>query len=159
VGANLPSYQRMDQLTQYFRPEFLHRLDDIVSFHQLSEADLRKIVDIHLNKLLKRAENIGYHVTVDDKAKDWFVDEVYTSKFGVRILKRLIQNQVENQLSFLIMQNKIKPGQEVFLNVDPTGKKLQVFAKKIKTIRTEEVEEMPALQEPNEEEITENSTE
>lgn len=159
VGANLPSYQRMDQLTQYFRPEFLNRLDDIVSFHQLSEADLRKIVDIHLNKLLKRAENIGYHVTVDDKAKDWFVDEVYTSKFGVRILKRLIQNQVENQLSFLIMQNKIKPGQEVFLNVDPTGKKLQVFAKKIKTIRTEEVEEMPALQEPNEEEITENSTE
>lgn len=159
VGANLPSYQRMDQLTQYFRPEFLNRLDDIVSFHQLSEADLRKIVDIHLNKLLKRAENIGYHVTVDDKAKDWFVDEVYTSKFGVRILKRLIQNQVENQLSFLIMQNKIKPGQEVFLNVDPTGKKLQVFAKKIKTIHTEEVEEMPSLQEPTEDETTENPTE
>ena len=159
VGANLPSYQRMDQLTQYFRPEFLNRLDDIVSFHQLSEADLRKIVDIHLNKLLKRAENIGYHVTVDDKAKDWFVDEVYTSKYGVRILKRLIQNQVENQLSFLIMQNKIKPGQEVFLNVDPTGKKLQVFAKKIKTIHTEEVEEMPSLQEPAEDETTENPTE
>ena len=159
VGANLPSYQRMDQLTQYFRPEFLNRLDDIVSFHQLSEADLRKIVDIHLNKLLKRAENIGYHVTVDDKAKYWSVDEVYTSKYGVRILKRLIQNQVENQLSFLIMQNKIKPGQEVFLNVDPTGKKLQVFAKKIKTIHTEEVEEMPSLQEPAEDETTENPTE
>ena len=57
------------------------------------------------------------------------------------------------------MQNKIKPGQEVFLNVDPTGKKLQVFAKKIKTIHTEEVEEMPSLQEPAEDETTENPTE
>lgn len=142
VGADLPAYQRVDALTQYFRPEFLNRLDDIVSFHQLTEDDLRKIVDIHLNKLLKRARNLGYNVVVDDQAKNWFVDEVYTSKFGVRALKRLIQNQVENPLSFLIMQEKIKPGQDVFLNVDKSGRKLQIYAKKVKTLRQEEIEEV-----------------
>ena len=130
VGANLPTYQRQDMLTQYFRPEFLNRLDDIVSFHQLNATDLRKIVDIHLNKLLKRAEGIGYKVVVHEQAKDWFVDEVFTSKFGVRALKRLIQHQVENPLSFLIMQEKIKPGDFVFLNVDKTGRKLQIYTRK-----------------------------
>ncbi|MBQ4472364.1 MAG: ATP-dependent Clp protease ATP-binding subunit, partial [Alphaproteobacteria bacterium] len=129
VGANLPSYQRVEKLTDYFRPEFLNRLDDIVSFHQLTEPDLLKIVDIHLNKLLKRAENVGYHVVVHDSAKQWFVDEVFTSKFGVRALKRLIQEQVENPLSLLIMQERIHPGQEVFLNVDDSGRKLRVYAK------------------------------
>ena len=129
VGANLPSYQRVEKLSEYFRPEFLNRLDDIVSFHQLNEENLRMIVDIHLNKLLKRAKGIGYNVVVAESAKDWFVDEVFTSKFGVRALKRLIQNQVENPLSFLIMQEKIKPGQDVFLNVDKTGRKLQIYSK------------------------------
>lgn len=139
VGANLPSYQRVEKLTEYFRPEFLNRLDDIVSFHQLTEENLRMIVDIHLNKLLKRAKDIGYTVIVDDKAKDWFVDEVFTSKFGVRALKRLIQNQVENPLSLLIMQERIKPGQDVFLNVDDTGRKLRVYARTIKTTQHEEI--------------------
>jgi len=67
---------------------------------------------------------------VDEKAKDWFVDEVFASKFGVRALKRLIQDQVENPLSLLIMQEKIHPGIPVFLNVDPSGRKLQVYAKR-----------------------------
>ncbi|MBQ3695920.1 MAG: ATP-dependent Clp protease ATP-binding subunit [Alphaproteobacteria bacterium] len=129
VGANLPSYQRVEKLTDYFRPEFLNRFDDIVSFHQLTEEDLLKIVDIHLNKLLKRAKNVGYDVVVHDSAKKWFVDEVFTSRFGVRALKRLIQEQVENPLSLLIMQDRIHPGQEVFLNVDSTGRKLRVYAK------------------------------
>ncbi len=133
VGANLPSYQRVEKLTEYFRPEFLNRLDDIVSFHQLTEEHLRVIVDIHLEKLLKRARSIGYNVVVADRAKDWFVDEVFTSKFGVRALKRLIQNQVENPLSFLIMQERIKLGQDVFLNVDKTGRKLQIYSKTRKT--------------------------
>ena len=144
VGANLPSYQRVEKLSEYFRPEFLNRLDDIVSFHQLNEEHLRVIVDIHLNKLLKRARGLGYNVVVADSAKDWFVDEVFTSKFGVRALKRLIQNQVENPLSFLIMQEKIKPGQEVYLNVDKTGRKLQIYsksnAKKKQSKQTEETD-------------------
>ena len=129
VGANLPSYQRVEKLTDYFRPEFLNRFDDIVSFHQLTEDDLLKVVEIHLNKLLKRAKNAGYTVVVHDSAKKWFVDEVFTSKFGVRALKRLIQEQVENPLSLLVMQDRIHQGQEVFLNVDNSGRKLRVYAK------------------------------
>ena len=130
VASDLPTYQRMDVLTNYFRPEFLNRIDDIVTFHQLTEEDLGKVINIHLNKLLKRAKNVGYNVTVDDKAKAWFVDEVYTSKFGVRALKRLLQHQIENPLAFLIMQGRVKPGQDVLVTMDAAGKKVQMFAKK-----------------------------
>ena len=130
VASDLPTYQRMDVLTNYFRPEFLNRIDDIVTFHQLTEEDLAKVINIHLNKLLKRAKNVGYNVTVDDRAKAWFVDEVYTSKFGVRALKRLLQHQIENPLAFLIMQGRVKPGQDVLVTMDAAGKKVQMFAKK-----------------------------
>ena len=129
VASNMPTYQRMSVLTQYFRPEFLNRIDDIVTFHQLSEEHLRKIIDIHLNKLLKRAAAEGYYLTVDDRAKQWFVDEVFTSKFGVRALKRLLQHQIENPLAFLIMQEKVTPGSDVLVTMDEAGKKVQIFAK------------------------------
>ena len=152
VGANLPSYQRVEKLTEYFRPEFLNRLDDIVSFHQLDEKDLRAIVDIHLNKLLKRAKAVNLNVVVDDRAKDWFVDEVFTSKFGVRALKRLIQEQVETPLSLLIMQGKIKEGQDIYLRVDPNSKrKLQVLARAVQTIQKEEIVPLSVPERPREE--------
>ena len=145
VGANLPSYQRVEKLSEYFRPEFLNRLDDIVSFHQLNEQDLRGIVDIHLNKLLKRAKAINLNVVVDEGAKDWFVEEVFTSKFGVRALKRLIQEQVETPLSLRLMKGSIQPGQDVFLCVDPNSKrKLTVLAKPL-------AKKQPAMQPPKEE--------
>lgn len=130
VASNMPTYQRLDALTDYFRPEFLNRIDDIVPFHQLTEDHLKKIVRIHLNKLLKRAEVLDYHVTVDEKAQNWFVDEVYTSKFGVRALKRLLQHQIENPLAFLIMQDKVKPGQSILVTMNAEGKKVQMFVKK-----------------------------
>ena len=123
VASNMPTYQRMDVLTQYFRPEFLNRIDDIVTFHQLNEQHLRKIVDIHLGKLLRRAEDLGYHIEVRDEAKSWFVDEVFTSKFGVRALKRLLQQKIENPLAFLIMQGKVNPGQDIIVGMDKENKK------------------------------------
>ena len=158
VGANLPSYQRVEKLTEYFRPEFLNRLDQIVSFHQLKEEDLRAIVDIHLNKLLKRAKAINLNVVVDDKAKDWFVDEVFTSKFGVRALKRLIQEQVETPLSLYLMRGAIKPGQDVYLCVDPNSKrKLMVSARPLakKADPAPPVEPPPPSEEPSSPEPTE----
>lgn len=132
VGADLPSYQRLETLSQHFRLEFLNRIDDIVSFHQLKEEDLHKIIDIHLNKLIKRAAQEGYTLTIDDKAKGWFVDEVFTSKFGVRALKRLLQHQIENPLAYLIMQEKVKSGDAVLVTMDEKGKKVQIFAKRKK---------------------------
>ena len=131
VASDLPTYQRMDALTNYFRPEFLNRIDDIVTFHQLTEEDLAKVINIHLNKLIKRAKAVGYNLTVDDRAKAWFVDEVFTSKFGVRALKRLLQHQIENKLAFLIMQGRVKAGQDVLVTMDADGRKVQIFAKKM----------------------------
>ncbi|MBO7257423.1 MAG: hypothetical protein J6V11_00615, partial [Alphaproteobacteria bacterium] len=117
----------------------------------------RLIVDIHLNKLLKRAKNLGYSIVVDDSAKDWFVDEIFTSKFGVRALKRLIQEQVENRLSFLIMQEKVKPGQEVFLNVHPSGRRLQIYTKTVQTTVREEIAPVEFPNEPNDEETSQET--
>ena len=129
VGANLPSYQRKEMLTQYFRPEFLNRLDDIVSFHQLTEEDLLKVVGIHLSKVLKRLQGIGYTITVPPETQHWFVEEVFTSKFGVRALKRLIQEQIENPMANLIMQGRLKAGDKILLAVEQTGQKLQILTK------------------------------
>ena len=147
VGANLPSYQRKEMLTQYFRPEFLNRLDDIVSFHQLTEEDLLKVVDIHLNKVLKRLKGIGYDVTVPPEAKHWFVDEVFTSKFGVRALKRLIQEQIENPMANLIMAGRLKAGDSILLTVDSTGQKLQILTKAQAKKETENAVEQKEPQE------------
>jgi len=130
VAADLPSYQRIDALTQYFRPEFLNRIDDTVTFHQLTEEHLAKVIQIHLNKLLKRAKAAGYEVMVDNVAKQWFIDEVFSSPFGVRALKRLLQHQIENPLAFLIMQEKILPGYQVLVTLDKAGKKPVILAKK-----------------------------
>ena len=132
VASNMPSYQRIEILTDYFRPEFLNRIDDIVTFHQLTEEHLHKIIEIHLNKMVKRAAGIGYRLEVTPEAKKWFVDEVYTSKFGVRALKRLLQHQIENPLAFLIMQGRVKPGEDVLVGMNSTGKKVQIYAKKKK---------------------------
>lgn len=103
----------MDSLKRAFRPEFLNRVDDIIVFHQLTEEDIRKIVDIlvaNLGKLLKERE-----VTIDvsDQAKDWLAKKGYDKEYGARPLKRTIQQEIEDQLSEMILEGSLKLGQQV----------------------------------------------
>lgn len=107
LGANLPRYQRMEFLRKNLRPEFLARIDDIIPFHGLAEENLLAIVDIHLNKFVKRAKAVGLKAELTLEARKWFADEVFIAKNGVREIKRLIQHHIENPLSVLMMYDKV----------------------------------------------------
>lgn len=122
LGANLPRYQRMEFLRKNLRPEFLARIDDIIPFHGLAEENLLAIVDIHLNKFVKRAKAVGLKAELTLEARKWFADEVFIAKNGVREIKRLIQHHIENPLSVLMMYDKVD-GRDLVKIVRPKDKK------------------------------------
>ncbi|MGN1079290.1 MAG: AAA family ATPase [Alphaproteobacteria bacterium] len=122
LGANLPRYQRMEFLRKNLRPEFLARIDDIIPFHGLAEENLLAIVDIHLNKFVKRAKAVGLRAELTLEARKWFADEVFIAKNGVREIKRLIQHHIENPLSVLMMYDKVS-GEDLVKIIRPKDKK------------------------------------
>ena len=122
LGANLPRYQRMEFLRKNLRPEFLARIDDIIPFHGLAEENLLAIVDIHLNKFVKRAKAVNIRAELTLEARKWFADEVFIAKNGVREIKRLIQHHIENPLAVLMMYDKVGPDDLVKI-VRPKDKK------------------------------------
>ena len=122
LGANLPRYQRMEFLRKNLRPEFLARIDDIIPFHGLAEENLLAIVDIHLNKFVKRAKAVGLKAELTLEARKWFADEVFIAKNGVREIKRLIQHHIENPLSVLMMYDKVT-SEDLIKIIRPKDKK------------------------------------
>lgn len=100
-------------LNKTFSPEFLNRLDEIITFDQLSLEAITRIVDIELKGLYERLESIGYHLQVDDAAKKFLATKGYDVQFGARPLKRAIQNYLEDGLSELIVSGGIQPGDTV----------------------------------------------
>ncbi len=97
-------------LNKTFSPEFLNRLDEIITFDQLSLDAITRIVDIELKGLYERLEGIGYHLQVDDAAKKFLATKGYDVQFGARPLKRAIQNYLEDGLSELIVSGGVQPG-------------------------------------------------
>ena len=100
-------------LNKTFSPEFLNRLDEIITFDQLSLDAITRIVDIELKGLYERLEGIGYHLQVDDAAKKFLATKGYDVQFGARPLKRAIQNYLEDGLSELIVSGEVQPGDTV----------------------------------------------
>lgn len=100
-------------LNKTFSPEFLNRLDEIITFDQLSLDAITRIVDIELKGLYERLEGIGYHLQVDDAAKKFLATKGYDVQFGARPLKRAIQNYLEDGLSELIVSGGVQPGETV----------------------------------------------
>ena len=100
-------------LNKTFSPEFLNRLDEIITFDQLSLEAITRIVDIELKGLYERLEGIGYHLQVDDAAKKFLATKGYDVQFGARPLKRAIQNYLEDGLSELIVSGDVQPGDTV----------------------------------------------
>ena len=99
----------MDALRGHFRPEFLNRVDDIIVFHALS-AEMRQIIDIQLQGLVKRLEDRKIHVELSDKAKDLIIDEGYDPTYGARPLKRTIQRRVLDPLAVRVLQGDFREG-------------------------------------------------
>ncbi|NLL57825.1 MAG: AAA domain-containing protein, partial [Firmicutes bacterium] len=101
------------RLRSFFRPEFLNRVDDIVVFHPLGKAELKKIVKIQAGRLLQRlqAQNITLEITPE--AEEYLAEAGYDPVYGARPLKRVIQKELETPLARSILEGKFKPGDKV----------------------------------------------
>ena len=106
-------------LSKQFAPEFLNRLDEIITFDQLDLPAITSIVDLELKSLVKRIENLGYHFQMTDKAKEFVASKGYDVQFGARPLKRAIQNYVEDGLCELLMEGNLKPGATISIGKNP----------------------------------------
>ncbi len=112
----------MNELQQFFRPEFLNRLDQIIRFNSISQEALEKIVNIQLNSLVdlvKKEKDIELIIT--DEAKSWLAKKGYDPQFGARPLKRVIQNYLLDDLAMQLLDGTLVAGSRVEVNVDEEG--------------------------------------
>jgi ATP-dependent Clp protease ATP-binding subunit ClpC len=114
----------MTEVKKLFRPEFLNRLDDIIVFHELSEEQLRKIVDLMVKDLEGRLAERKINLELTEKAKSWLAKEGYDPVYGARPLRRVIDRYVENPLSSKVLRGELKEGDTVKVDLDKEGKEL-----------------------------------
>lgn len=111
-------------LSKQFSPEFLNRLDEIITFDQLDLNSIKKIIDLELRGLYKRLEEMGYHVELTDKAKELVATKGYDVQFGARPLKRAIQSYIEDGLCEKILSEEIHEGDTVVISKNPNKEDL-----------------------------------
>ena len=102
-------------LSKQFSPEFLNRLDEIITFDQLDLDAIKQIIDIELKGLYNRIEQIGYKIDLSDEAKEFVATKGYDVQFGARPLKRAIQNYIEDGISDLIVNGDLQPGATIHI--------------------------------------------
>jgi len=107
-----------DTLKQYFKPEFLNRIDEVIVFKMLTKDDLVKIVDIQLDLLADRLEGRNIKVEFTDQARGQIMDEGYDTIYGARPLKRTIQQRLENKLAAELLAGKFVDGDTIKIDVD-----------------------------------------
>ncbi len=109
-------------LTHQFAPEFLNRLDEIITFDQLDNTAIRKIVDIELSRLFKRINDMGYAVEISDEAKTLLANKGYSPQYGARPLKRAIQTYIEDVLCELLLSDEKRTSKTIAIDVDGDDK-------------------------------------
>jgi ATP-dependent Clp protease ATP-binding subunit ClpB len=107
----------MDQLKGSFRPEFLNRLDEIIMFKPLTQADIGNILDLLVNELNERIADRDLRVVLTDEAKRLIAERGYDPAFGARPLKRYLQKNVETLVAKLILSDKAEPGKDIVIGV------------------------------------------
>lgn len=131
-------------LSRQFSPEFLNRLDEIITFDQLDMDSIKKIIDIELKSLSKRINDLGYHILITDKAKELVATKGYDIQFGARPLKRAIQQYIEDGLCEKILNGNIKEGAQISIGKNPNKEELTF--KQIPPTRIEsQVQEAPQI--------------
>lgn len=105
-------------LNKSFAPEFINRLDEIITFDQLDMDALTRIIDIELKGLYSRVKNIGYKLVIDEDAKKFVATKGYDVQFGARPLKRAIQNNLEDGISELILGSEMAAGDTIKVSYD-----------------------------------------
>jgi len=110
--------QIMRRLRDTFRPEFLNRIDEIIIFRQLEDAQLRQITDLLLEETRRRLHAQGITLELTDEAVDRLAEIGHQREFGARPLRRTIQREIDNQLSRRVLQGDVRPGQRVEVSVE-----------------------------------------
>lgn len=111
-------------LNKTFSPEFLNRIDEIVTFDTLDNKALRIIADLEVNKLIQRLANIGIEVTVDEQARDYISHKGYDPQYGARPLKRAVQTYLEDELSEMLIEDELTSDEFIQVSLDKDADKL-----------------------------------
>jgi ATP-dependent Clp protease ATP-binding subunit ClpB len=106
----------LQELRLNFKPEFLNRIDDIVIFHQLSQEQIGKIIDVQLERLKTMLNERNITLVLEPSARDLLMREGYDPSYGARPLKRAIQSLIQNPLAVKLLQGEIQPGQTIRLS-------------------------------------------
>ncbi|MFC1909329.1 ATP-dependent Clp protease ATP-binding subunit [Chloroflexota bacterium] len=111
----------MNEVKKLFRPEFLNRLDEIIVFHELTEEQLRSIVDLMVTDLQERLAEHKLRIKLTEKAKSWLAKEGYDPVYGARPLRRVIERYVENPLSSKLLRKELGEGDTIKVDVGKDG--------------------------------------
>ena len=112
------------ELTKYFKPEFINRLDEIIVFNKLSKSDLKEILDKIISEIEKRLIDLNIKINLTNNAKNYFIDNGYDEYYGARPLKRLVNNKLETLIAKKLINNEIKTN--TVINVDYVNNELRV---------------------------------
>ena len=118
----------MEVVRASFRPEFLNRLDDILLFRRLSRANMKGVVSIQLERLVKLLAERKIAIDLDESARDWLADAGYDPLYGARPLKRIIQRELQNRLATQILSGAVKDGDRVAVSATNKGLEIAVAA-------------------------------
>ena len=124
----------MNTLKSFFKPEFINRLDEIVCFNALTKDNLRKIVDIQVERLQQRLKDRNIKIFLDDSARNWLAQNGYDEEFGARPLKRLIVQELENPIAMLLLDGEVSDGQNIGVTVENNTLKISSLSGENPTI-------------------------
>ena len=113
-----------EELKQYFRPEFLNRLDEIIVFRQLTKDEVAQIAEIMLREVFERIAKKGIHLEVTEKFKGRLIDEGFNPSYGARPLRRAVQRMLEDSLAEEVLSGRIGEGDTIVIDADDNGKAL-----------------------------------
>ncbi len=111
-----------EELKQYFRPEFLNRLDEIIVFRQLTKPEVGEIAEIMLKEVFDRLSLKGIQLEVTDRFKTRLIDEGYNPSYGARPLRRAVMRLLEDSLAEEVLSEKVKTGDTAVVDVGEDGK-------------------------------------
>ncbi len=130
AGSNARSIIE-NALKKAFAPEFLNRIDDVVVFNVLEKEHINQIIDIELEKLLDRINELGYTLKLSKRAKDFIAEKGFDQQYGARPLKRAIQKYIEDALAEEIINSKVHEGDTIKIDLDKSNKELNIKVEKV----------------------------
>jgi ATP-dependent Clp protease ATP-binding subunit ClpC len=118
-------------LKKAFSPEFLNRVDDVIIFNALEKEDIEKIINIELQQLYSRIEEIGYKFKLSDSAKSFIAEKGYDKQYGARPLNRAIQKYIEDALAEKIVNSDIEEGDSIMMDYNKGDEELSISITKL----------------------------